>query len=262
MKPVFKHNIALKKRYGQHFLRNQQVVDHMVEAVTLSANSNVLEIGPGDGFLTRRILQEPVAQLWAFEIDPEWAQRIKQIIKDRRLQVIEQDFLTVDLSMLAPCKPWIILANLPYNITFPILHMIQTHRDLFAEGVVMVQEEVAQRLVSKGGRTMGAISLFFQWYFEFKLLDKIPPTSFFPAPKVNSRLVYFKPKAIDPVIQQDDAFWKLVSLCFRQPRRTLRNNLAQTQYDISRLDEETLALRAQQLGIDGFLKIWAALIAQ
>lgn len=257
MKPIFKqYSIALKKQYGQHFLRNHQVVDHMIQAVLPLTNSNVLEIGPGDGFLTRRILQEPIAQLWAFEIDPEWAQKIRETIKDRRLHLIEQDFLTADLSVLSLQKPWVILANLPYNITFPILHMIQKHKDMFSSGVVMVQEEVAQRLVSTGGRTMGAISLFFQWHFECKLFDKIAPTSFFPAPKVYSRLVYIKPKIVLPKIKQEDAFWRFVKLCFRQPRRTLRNNLGQTQYDLSCLDDETLGLRAQQLGIDGFLRIW------
>lgn len=253
---VRQRDIVLKKKFGQHFLRDESVVDHMIDAVNLSPESSVLEIGPGDGFLTNRILQEKIARLWSFEIDYEWAGYLRSSIQDKRFTLIEQDFLTVDFSLLAEHQPWIILANLPYNITFPIFHLLQEHSHLFKEGVVMVQEEVAQRLVSKGGRTLGAVSLFFQWYFDFKLYDKIPPTAFIPPPKIVSRLVYLKPKQNLPEIPHEAEFWEFLRVCFKQPRRTLKNNLSHTKYDIKNVEESILLLRAQQLGIDGFLKIW------
>ena len=86
------------------------------------------------------------------------------------------------------------LANLPYQVTFPILHNFQKNRHLLKEGVIMIQEEVAEKILKTSGRGYGYPSLFFQRYFTWKKLDKVPPTAFFPPPKVDSRLLYFKPR--------------------------------------------------------------------
>lgn len=252
------HQIELKKKFGQHFLRDQRIVDHMIEAVPMQGAS-ILEIGPGDGFLTRSILAHPVKRLWAFEIDHDWVTYLSNSITDPRFNIIEQDILTVDFNPLAEHAPWIVLANLPYQITFGIMHLFQQHRHMLQEGVVMMQEEVAQKLVKTSGRGYGCSSLFFQYYFEFKLLDKIPPESFYPAPKVWSRLLYFKPKQNVAPIMHETEFWKFIKACFHQPRRTLRNNLSSLHYPIERLSDELLAQRAQQMDIERLLAIWQQL---
>jgi 16S rRNA (adenine1518-N6/adenine1519-N6)-dimethyltransferase len=259
VKTTFVEGIPVKKQYGQHFLRKQSVVDHMIDAVDLTANSSVMEIGCGDGFLTRTILQETIARLWVFEIDPDWVNYIRKTICDNRLTLFEQNILDVDCDILKPHAPWILLANLPYQITFPILHLLQKQRNLFQEGVIMVQEEVAQKIVKTSGKGYGFPSLFFQYYFEWKLLDKVAPDAFVPPPKVYSRLLYFKPKADVRLIPDEENFWKFIKACFKQPRRTLKNNFAQTHYNIAVIPEETLALRAQQLSIDQLLQIWVSL---
>ena len=123
----------------------------------------------------------------------------------------------------------------------------------------MIQEEVAQKIVKKSGRDYGYSSLFFQHYFELKLLDKISPGAFFPTPKVYSRLLYFKPKQNLIEIDREEEFWKFIKLCFHQPRRTLRNNLAQSHFDLSILDSEILLKRAQQLSMQDLLGIWSVL---
>ena len=151
-----------------------------------------------------------------------------------------------------------LLANLPYQITFPILHMLQKHRDVITHGVFMIQEEVAQKLVKTSGRGYGFPSLFFNHYFELKLLMKVSPTAFLPPPKVFSRLVYFKAKQTVASIPDEENFWKFIKLCFHQPRRMLRNNLAQGQYDLTKISAEQLALRAQQLSMDELLELWEA----
>ena len=125
-----------------------------------------------------------------------------------------------------------ILSNLPYQITFPILHLLQKNRDLLKEGVMMIQEEVAQKIVKTSGRGYGFPSLFFQHYFEWKLLQKVPPGAFLPPPKVYSRLLYFKPKKDVIQIPDEPKFWEFIKRCFAQPRRTLRNNLASTHYNM------------------------------
>lgn len=251
--------IVIKKQFGQHFLRDQAVVERIVSSVDLDQNSSVFEIGCGDGFLTRTILKEKIERLWVFEIDPEWVAYVKKTIHDSRMEVFEKNILDLDFSVFKPNEPWTLLANLPYQITFPILYLLKEHRDQLKEGVIMVQEEVAQKIVKDSGRGYGFPSLYFQRFFDWKVLDKISPTAFYPPPKVYSRLLYFKPRVnLDPIIDEEH-FWKFIKTCFKQPRRTLKNNLAQTHYKVGLIPEETLELRAQQMTMEDFVAVWKIL---
>lgn len=248
--------IALKKTFGQHFLRDDIVAQKIVSYVDLHENSSVLEIGCGDGALTRMIIQCPFTRLWVFEIDPEWAAYVQKRLPDKRMTIFQEDILQVDFSRLQDYKPWILLSNLPYQITFPILHTLLKNRHLFAEGVIMVQEEVAKKIMATHGRGYGYISHLFQYYFDWQLKDKVHPGSFYPPPKVFSRLLYFKPKQLVHPIAQEEDFWQFVKACYKQPRRTLKNNLVQVVIDLKKIPEDILALRAQQMNIDDLLKIW------
>lgn len=249
-----------KKRFGQHFLKKQSVVDHMVEKVQITPEIRVMEIGCGDGFLTRAILESKCKELYSFEIDPEWANLVKNSIKDARLKIIQANILEINWEeQLYAKKPWVLLSNLPYQITFPILFLILKHRSIFLEGVVMVQEEVAQKLVATSKRSYNATSLYLQHFFNFELMEKIEPDAFSPPPKIFSRLVYFKPKAQLELIPKEDEFWSFLKDCFKSPRRTIRNNLKATSFDIAKFSDEFLDLRAQQVGFDKFLKEWELL---
>ncbi len=251
------HGIAVKKQYGQHFLRNQAVIDTMINAVSIIPATNVFEIGCGDGFLTKSILQTAIARLWVFEIDHDWAAYVQQHYPDARMTIFEENILDTDFTQFEPHKPWVLLANLPYQITFPILHLLQQHRHLLQEGVIMVQEEVAQKITKSGGRGYGFISLFFQHFFDWKLLTKIPPTDFFPPPSVYSRLLHFAPRTVQP-IPDEEKFWAFIKYCFAQPRRTLRNNLLATQFAwyAQRADYQFGDMRAQQMKMEDFLALW------
>lgn len=253
------HGISLKKRYGQHFLRAPIYVVHMLSKVHLTAESSVFEIGCGDGFLTSAIQTCPFKRLWVFEIDESWAKYVEEKYPDPRMSMFTENILDVDFSRFEPYKPWTLLANLPYQVTFPILHTLQKHRHLLKEGVIMVQEEVAQKIVKKRGRGYGFSSLFFQHYFQWELLDKVPPTAFYPPPKVESRLLYFKPKETIEEIPHEDEFWQFIKRCFSQPRRTLKNNLQNFHYDFSVISDDVLALRAQQMSMQDLLKVWDSL---
>lgn len=248
--------IGLKKRYGQHFLRDHSVVDHMIDHVQLTNQTSIFEIGCGDGFLTEAILQQPCERLWVFEIDQEWAQHVREKFPDARLTVFEENFLDLDFGRLKPHAPWTVLANLPYQVSFPILYLFCKHVDLLREGVVMIQEEVAQKVVKTSGRGYGFPALFLQHHFEWKLLKKVLPGAFLPPPKVDSRLIYFKARPVIAPIPEEEEFWKFIKLCFRQPRRTLRNNLAQSHYPLEKFPIEILELRSQQLGMPEFLQLW------
>jgi 16S rRNA (adenine1518-N6/adenine1519-N6)-dimethyltransferase len=253
-----------KKAYGQHFLRNQSVVDHMIDTVKVSCDTTVVEIGCGDGFLTSAILlQTKCKNLIVYEIDPDWIEYVKTRIRDSRLHIKHDDILQVDLQKdLTSRKPLVLLANLPYQITFPILFKIQAIKDLFQEGVVMVQEEVAQKIVATKGKKFSPTSMFLQRHFEWKLLDKVAPGSFIPAPKVFSRTIYFKPKFDLPEIPRETEFWAFLKLCYRSPRQTLRNNLKTTTYITNKtFSSELLALRAQQLSLNDCVSLWKQIIA-
>jgi 16S rRNA (adenine1518-N6/adenine1519-N6)-dimethyltransferase len=235
----------------------------MIAAVAVTPQTSVLEIGCGDGFLTRSILaQTPCSQLRCFEIDPEWAEVVRAGITDPRLTIVLQNILEVDFEALKSDTPWVVLANLPYQITFPIMFLLQKHKHLFTEGVVMIQEEVAQKIVAAGGRSYNATSVLLQHHFEFKLLEKVEPGAFTPPPKVNSRLLFFKPKSFVPEIPEADNFWKFVKLCFNSPRQTIRNNLKSTHYrNHSGISDAILGLRAQQMKMSDFLEIWDCLLS-
>ena len=237
-------------------MRDTRIVHNMIFAVEITKDTSIFEIGCGDGFLTQYILDTPAQRLLVFEIDPDWAHYVQEKFKDERLTVNLENFLDIDFSLLEEHKPWTVLANLPYQVTFPILHRFQEHRHLLKEGVIMIQEEVAQKIVKTKGRGYGYPSLFFQHYFEWKLLDKVPPTSFHPAPKVFSRTLYFKPRAEVVHIPEEDKFWKFIKYCFQQPRRTLKNNLMHTHYKIDKIPEAMLALRAQELSMKDLLAVW------
>lgn len=255
-----RQGIELKKKHGQHFLKSHRYIHPMIEAVTVTDTTSVMEIGCGEGILTGSILQGPCKQLKVFEIDSEWANYVRNLYgSDSRLDIVENNILDVDWSELHADAPWVMLANLPYQITFPILNLVQQNKQMFAEGVVMVQEEVAQKIVKTSGRGYGYQSMFLQYHFEWKLLEKVPPEAFYPPPKVFSRLLYFKPKKEVACIVDEQEFWKFIKLCFNQPRRTLKNNLMQLHYDMTKLKQEVLQKRAQQLSMDDFLNIWHTL---
>jgi 16S rRNA (adenine1518-N6/adenine1519-N6)-dimethyltransferase len=254
------HGIPIKKRYGQHFLRDQKVVEHMLDHVKLDPQSSVLEIGCGDGFLTQEIVKHPFNRFWIFEIDPQWAGFVKNAIRDKRMTIFEENILDVDFKRFADHVPWTILSNLPYQITFPILYLFQKNRDLIKEGVIMIQEEVAQKIVKTSGRGYGFPSLFFQHYFEWTLLQRVPPGAFLPPPKVYSRLLYFKPRAHVPYIPDEEGFWKFIKHAFSQPRRMLKNNLQSFHYSLDGFSEDLLKLRAQQMSMQDLLDVWAIVI--
>ncbi len=251
-----------KKALGQHFLRKHSTVDNMIHKVTVNPETSILEIGCGDGFLSQAILhQTQCKQLVCFEIDEEWIEVVRNKIKDPRLNIIHENILDVNFDALEEHKPWVILANLPYQITFPIFFLFQKNRHLFQEGVVMIQEEVAQKIVAKRGKGYSKTSLFLQHYFDFELMEKIEPGAFSPPPKVFSRLLYFKPKQDVVEIPREEEFWGFLKLCFRFPRRTLRNNLKSTHYDPEQFSNELLEKRAQQLSFDELLDVWKYIIS-
>lgn len=229
--------MKLKKSLGQHFLNNPKISASIVNTAALKINGHrVLEIGPGGGFLTSEILKSACRELMAVEIDDHWAAELSQR-KDSRLKVLNRDFIQMDLSELnlglstckegksQDCKGAIVLANLPYNCTFPILFRIKENIESFCFGTVMIQEEVAQRILAKDGRDVGCSTMFLNHTMEFQLLEKIGPENFNPPPKVFSRLISFRPRQNPIKIENQDRFWKFIRQAFHWPGKTIKNNI-------------------------------------
>lgn len=252
-----------KKMFGQHFLRKPSVVMHMVERVCISSDISVLEIGPGDGYLSRAILEQSnCKKLRAYEIDTEWADYLAKNMRDKRFELVVGNVLEQSFNDLEGQGPWVILANLPYQVTFPIIFKIKDHKHLFAEGVIMVQEEVAQKIVATRGKTYNPTSMLLQHHFNWELMEKIEPGAFTPPPKVFSRLLYFKPRFDVVQIPSEEEFWKFIKFCFKSPRQTIKNNLRSTHYaDHCSINSEVLALRAQQMSFQQFFDLWLLILA-
>ncbi len=248
---------AKKKQLGQHFLRKQSVVDHMINKVIIAKEQTVLEIGCGDGFLTRSILEQTKCKrLHCIELDADWVTFVRNHVADTRLNIIHDNVLSFNFDFFEQEQPLILLANLPYQITFPIIFKLKDYKHLFQEGVIMIQEEVAQKITATHGRGYSATTLFLQHHFTWTKLEKIEPGAFSPPPKVFSRLLHFKPKLNPQVIPNEELFWKFAAACFKAPRQTLKNNLRTTHYDLSFIPEKRLKLRAQQLTFNDFFEFW------
>lgn len=245
-----------KKHLGQHFLISDAPINSMLSAIPIGPETTVVEIGCGNGILTKAILSTRCKALHVIEIDPEWAEHLYNTVNDPRLTIHVADAVAFDFRSLKGDGPLVLLANLPYVITFPLLEKFTRDHLLFDDGMVMVQEEAAERIAHTSGRRFGAVSAFLQSYFDFTLHDKVPPYLFSPAPKVDSRLVRLKPKQTLMEIAEPEAFWLFMRACFKNPRQTLSNNLKRTYYAWQKLDAETLKLRAQQLSTAQLHELW------
>ena len=218
-----------RKRYGQHFLEPAWA-DKLVEAIGPQASDRFLEIGAGPGALTLRLAPR-VEHLTAIEIDRDLAAALRPAVP-ANVDLVEADFLELDLAPLLEAGPLRVAGNLPYNISSPILfRLIQTHRDHPAPGLtdatLMVQREVADRLVaSAGSGEYGVLSISVQLYADVQRILTLPPGAFRPPPKVHSAVVRltFRPPRVplrDPAL-----FERMVRSMFTQRRKTLRNALA------------------------------------
>jgi 16S rRNA (adenine1518-N6/adenine1519-N6)-dimethyltransferase len=257
--------IPLLKKFGQHFLRDEQVLEHIVAIANLPKDAHVIEIGCGQGALTKKLLEQPIAQVLVFEIDPAWSEYVGSTIQDPRLKIITDDVLAINLQEFLAQEPyigpWHLCANLPYNITFPLVYKLFELRDRIPYLTIMIQEEVAQRIVATYGRSLGFHSLYLQHYATWELHQKIAPGAFFPPPKVNSRVLHATWKHPEPIPHEPE-FWKFIKRCFEQPRRMLSNNLAPYAYDTSTMNQQYLIKRAQEMTMTDFLTIWSTIRPQ
>lgn len=222
-----------KKRLGQNFLVDEGVIDRIVEEVT--PDDTVLEIGPGAGFVTENIVQK-AKKVYAVELDEDAVEAL-QHIKTEKFELIHNDILKTQLKDLNENVTFKVIANIPYYITSPILaHLLgeiddlnNDNRNRISEIVLMVQWEVAQRLVADENapsKQYGLLSILTQFNADVELIQKVGRKSFYPAPKVDSALVKITLNKEPRVKVEDYAFLKrVVKACFATRRKNLKNSL-------------------------------------
>lgn len=250
-----KYHISANKSLGQNFLVNDAVIEETIEAADIGKEDFVIEIGPGLGTLTQKLL-EKAKKVIAIELDP----RMIDIIKERfclyqNFEVIPEDVLKVNLRERIEkekrengIKQVKIVANLPYYITTPIIMKLLEDKLDIQTITVMVQKEVAQRLTAKTGEKLaGAITYSVQYYCEAKEVVEVPKESFIPAPEVESAVIQLVLREKPPVeVKKESEFFKLIKVSFMQRRKTFLNGVSNSGL----VEKQKLKQILEELGIE------------
>jgi 16S rRNA (adenine1518-N6/adenine1519-N6)-dimethyltransferase len=232
----------LGRKFGQHFLSSHGILERIAGLVCSGERPRVLEIGPGRGALTERLLR-CASHVTAVEIDLELVAYLRLRFPD--LELIAADALEVDLAHYTPD---IIAGNLPYYVATALIE--RTVR-MGLPGVFLIQKEVAQRLTARpGSRDYGFLTVQTQLFATAELMFTVPPGAFRPPPKVDSAVVRLTPH---PPVDDADGLLQFLSACFRQKRKTLRNNL-RGSFPIEGQPEASM--RAEQLSLDELTALW------
>ena len=270
-----RHEFNFKKKFGQNFLTDHNILTKITQTAELSKEVNVIEIGPGIGSLTQYLLEE-AAEVMAFEIDKSLIPILEETMAPYdNFTLVSADILKVDLlseiqKFKNPNLPIKVVANLPYYITTPILmHLIES-KIPFSEFVVMMQKEVADRIAaSPKTKAYGSLSIAVQYYMEASVAFIVPRTVFIPAPNVDSAILKMVRREA-PLVEVEDEEWffKTMHSSFVHRRKTLMNNLQaafgkESKPEIEKLlaqAEISPTIRGEALSIEEFAKLADALL--
>lgn len=240
--------IHMSKKLGQNFLIRRSVVDEIVAAAELTAGEPVLEIGPGIGTLTQGLAQSGAA-VTAVELDRRLLEVLDTTLAQyNNVRIIHGDVLKVNIPEIMNHKPFKVVANLPYYITTPIIMSLLEMKLPIERLVVMVQREVAERMVAQPGtKAYGALSVAVQYYTEPSIVMDVPPRAFMPAPEVTSAVICCRLREKPPMeVADEKLFFRVVKAAFAQRRKTFSNTMKTTG-----LDKETIASVLAKANIDG-----------
>ena len=241
-----------RRKLGQHFLIRGSILERIAAAACPARQDLVVEIGPGRGALTEKLLKR-AARVVAVEVDPYLVERLHlKFAAEPRLEIVCADVLETDLAQWGPAT---IAGNLPYYIASPILEKVLPLNP--PRAVFLIQKEVAERLVARpGDREYGYLTVRTALFARVRLLFEVKPAAFHPPPKVDSAVVLIEPLTCELGLPGHDAFLRFVAQCFRQKRKTLRNNLAGF-YGKELVDAwPEASLRAEQISLEGFVEMF------
>jgi 16S rRNA (adenine1518-N6/adenine1519-N6)-dimethyltransferase len=252
------NRVIPRKRFGQHFLKDKNVLDRIVERFAPGDNQIIAEIGPGTGALTERLLDR-VNHLTAVELDRDLAAALQRKHPPERLTVIQEDILNFNIRSLLPddgvAHKVRLIGNLPYNISTPLLFHLLKSVDHVEDMVFMLQKEVAQRLsAAPGSKIYGRLTVMAALKLECHPLFDVPPEAFDPPPKVDSTVLHLTPRIQNREIRNQNRLDEIVRCAFSQRRKTLRNSLQNVvndaQFEAAGIDSSR---RAETLSVQEFI---------
>ncbi|MCK5816615.1 MAG: ribosomal RNA small subunit methyltransferase A [Candidatus Marinimicrobia bacterium] len=239
-----------KKSLGQHFLNDKNMIAKIMRAIDINENDSVLEIGPGEGALTYELIKSN-CMLTSLELDTELAMKWQNIAIDHsQFQCIECDAVTEDWLPYLPVNKCV--GNIPYNVSRPLIYKLFRYRMQIKETVFMVQKEFAEKLAARAGEdAYGILSVLSACFADVEVLFNIPPSVFYPPPKVTSTCVKFTFKDIEI---NDALFIEVVQTAFNQRRKTLRNSLKKF-YSPELEDKFPWNKRADEIGVEEYISL-------
>ncbi|OVE78689.1 ribosomal RNA small subunit methyltransferase A [bacterium I07] len=247
------------KKLGQHFLRDTSLARKIVESAEIGPDDVIIEIGPGEGTLTRPLMDSSAGNITAIEIDSRMSDILNGLFgADERFKLVQEDILKVDLNtvLVGPGKVRI-FGNLPFYITSPILFRLLEFRENIQDIYITVQKEVAERLASEPGRkAYGIPSVLYQAFSEVRILFDISRKAFFPVPQVDAAVlqIRFLEKPVH-AIDDEDLFRAIVRKTFGQRRKMLRNTLKGDIGPEELCDIVDLTQRPEELSVIQFIKL-------
>jgi 16S rRNA (adenine1518-N6/adenine1519-N6)-dimethyltransferase len=238
-----------RKRFGQNFLIDRQVIERIVSTISPKKEDDIVEIGPGKGAITFPLLEQ-LNKLNVVEIDRDLI-ALLQSSQNTKLIIHEADALSFDYSQVS--NNLRVVGNLPYNISSPLLFHLISQKDNIIDMTFMLQKEVVDRIVAKNNcKNFGRLSVVMQSFFDVELIFTVPRESFMPQPKIESAIVYLKTRQ-KPLIDDIKLLEKVVKICFSQRRKTLKNCLK--SYLDQKQTEIDLSQRAEMLSVENFITL-------
>ena len=266
-----RYGLFAKKKFGQNFLIDSNIVKKIVTTANIDKETGVIEIGPGIGGMTE-VLAMNAGKVLCYEIDEDMVKILSDVITNDNVKVINKDFLKVDileeLTYFKDMKKIVVVSNLPYYITTPIIFKLLEHSDIISAMYFMVQKEVCTRLTAEeGSKDYGSLSVLIKLNGVAKQEFIVTRNCFYPAPNVDSAIVSIKVKQNDSSLKKDPNFLKFIQNIFEQKRKTLYNNVS-NKYGITKekfnecVNELGLSesVRAEKLSLDKIIKIYEMLI--
>ncbi|HRB40308.1 MAG TPA: 16S rRNA (adenine(1518)-N(6)/adenine(1519)-N(6))-dimethyltransferase RsmA, partial [Bacteroidia bacterium] len=240
---------TLKKSLGQHFLKDENICRKIVEQLQKNSFSQLLEVGPGGGALTKYLLQIQNINFKAVELDDEKVNYLISIFPDLNSKIIHQSFFDIDIPFEGA---FTVIGNFPYNISSQILFKVLEWKNNVECVVGMFQKEVAQRVAAKeGNKVYGVISVLVQAFYNVEYLFDVSEQSFQPPPKVKSGVIRLLPNKETPDMRNEKDFFILVKTAFNQRRKTLRNAV-RNLFETETLEDNIFDKRAEQLSVKQF----------
>lgn len=246
-----------KKRFGQNFLRDQNLIDRIVRSVNPQTDDFIVEIGPGLGAITQPLLKA-CEHVTAVELDKDVIEKLKSLPAKGEWRLINADALKTDFSELYPGEKIRVVGNLPYNISTPLLFQLLKFKQHIIDMHVMLQKEVVDRMgAMPGNKDYGRLSVMLQYHCQVIPLIPVPPDAFVPKPKVDSMVARLKPFDTVPFKADNEGhFSSIVSRAFEQRRKTLRKSLKglveEEAFEKANIDP---GIRPEQLSVEAFVNL-------